>query len=131
MQLDTYIKQSIYSVMSGISTVDEILQNKRIGKIWKGNIVTSNEALVNVRLVKGTDPDNPNNKESVPVIIFDYQVLVEVADEQGEADSASIEVGAKCLKVFNMKGKVSGNSHHKESEKEGHTLKFSIPVGMT
>lgn len=131
MQLDTYIKQTIYSVLSGVKGVDEILKNKGLGSVWTGNLVTQGDALVNLHLAKGTDPDNPGDKNhSIPVIIFDYEVTVEVSDEKGDSDSASVEAGAKFLKVFTFGGTVQGNSEKRHAEKNGHALKFSIPVGM-
>jgi len=128
MQLDTFIKQSIYSVMSGLQQVDGIMQSKGIGCVWTADLNTAAKDLVNVRLVKAPDPEN--EKKSRPVILFDFDVNVAVEDEKGESDKAEISVGGKFLKVFNISGAIGGASNKKHGEKTVHNLKFTVPVCM-
>lgn len=130
MQLDTYIKQTIFSVLSGMKAVDGILKDKQLGCVWTDNLITHGDALVNLRLAKGTDPNNRNGRNSIPVMIFDYEVVVEVTDQSGDSDKASVEAGARFLKVFSATGKVEGASQRSEAEKTAHRLRFCIPVGM-
>jgi hypothetical protein len=131
MQLDTYIKQTVFSVLSGLKAADEILESRNLGSIWKGDFTTLAKDLVSVRLVKANDPKaQPGEKKSIPIMLFDYEIAVEVEDEKGEADKAEVGVAAKFLKVFSMSGKVEGSSEKKHGEKQGHTLRFTVPVSM-
>jgi len=128
MQLDTYIKQTIFSVLSGLKGADDIITNKGLGSVWAGDFTTLAKDLVNVRLVKAKNPKDP--KKSIPVMLFDYEIALEVEDKAGSSDSADIGISAKFLKVFSMSGKVTGESNQQNTNKQGHTLKFTVPVSM-
>jgi hypothetical protein len=80
-------------------------------------------------MVKGTHPTLPRD-ESIPVILFDYDVNIEIQDGTGRESEIEVGAAAKFLRVIGLstKARLQGDSRHNETEVQ--RLKFTIPVAM-
>lgn len=128
MDLGTYIAQTMYNVLKGIQDGDTRLEKESLGRVWRSDLNTHSQALINLRIAKGTNPKDPS--KSIPVLILDYDVNVTVEDASKSGDSAELGVKGNVLSIFSFKGDVKGESEKSLLEKSVQNLKFSVPVAM-
>ena len=95
MQLDEFVASTIYSVMKALKESDDSLKKDGLGSICSGNITTLGKDLVNVRLIKIDDPEEPN--KSVPAILFDYEVNILVDEREGKKASGELSASVKLV----------------------------------
>lgn len=126
MDLSEFIEASIFSVIKGVKSADETLQKNEVGEIWKEDFNTISSDLVNLRMAKGQKNNNP--KESLPVLIFEYDVNIAVNNIEKSNSSSEISAKAKFLEVVGFSGATKGGSESEEHNGTIQNLKFSIPV---
>ena len=126
MELSEYIEATIYSVMKGIKNSDKRLQVEGIGEIWKEDFNTASSDLVNLKMGKGQKDGDPN--ESIPILVFEYNVNLVVTQAEKTESSSEISASAKLLNVITFNGSTKAGSGTDNSKATTQNLKFSIPV---
>lgn len=126
MNLKTFIRESISDIIGGIHEADETITKANAGYIWKKNLITGQENLVELGLAKG---DTGEDKKSKPVLVLRFDLSIAVETESKSSDAASLDLKGK-ITVVGFDGGVKGTSEQSRVEKSIHNLKFSVPVGL-
>ncbi|MDD9175498.1 hypothetical protein ERW49_08410 [Aliivibrio finisterrensis] len=127
MELSEYIEISIYSVLKGLKNADDKLSKDKLGSVWTDDFNTISSDLVNLKLAKG---QKDNSDKSVPVLVFDFDINVEVGSEKNKDSSSNLSTNAKILNVISFGGGINAGSSSKKNQVSTQNLKFSVPVSF-